>query len=237
MASEHDDDLDTSAGPPSLVGSISRRQVLTAGLAAAGAGAASLAAAPSASAAGQPVAETQPGGTAAEFRASLLQSGPAGENFIAFGYLTAADGATDDDLFVGTPSDTTALLTAYAEGELVRRTVDVSVHSIDIEGTLTIYQRAAPGASFGDPSSFKDGTPVATFAITLQDILTVFAPGRGLPTLTGDMRQTQSGKIAGGRNFGHVGGRSRFFATGIGQRPNPATFDTQFEMAGNWTTK
>ena len=34
MASEHDDDLDTTAGLPSLAGSISRRQVLTAGLAA-----------------------------------------------------------------------------------------------------------------------------------------------------------------------------------------------------------
>jgi hypothetical protein len=240
MASEHDDDLDTSAGPPSLVGSISRRQVLTAGLAAAGAGAASLAAAPSASAAGQPVAETQPGGTAAEFRASLLQSGPAGENFIAFGYITAADGATDDDLFVGASlNDTTALLTAYAEGELVRRTVDQSVHSLDIEGTLTVYQRAVPGASFADPASFTDGTPVAIFAITLQDIVTVFAPGKGLPTLTGDMRQTQSGKLndpGGGRNFGHVGARSRLFATGIGTLLNPVTFNSILEMAGNWTT-
>jgi hypothetical protein len=135
-------------------------------------------------------------------------------------------------------SDSTALLTAYAEGELVRRTLDQSVHSLDIEGTLTIYQRAVPGASFADPASFTDGTPVATFAITLQDIVTVFATGRGLPTLTGDMRQTQSGKLSGGgRNFGHVGARSRLFATGIGTLLNPDTFNSILEMAGNWTTK
>jgi hypothetical protein len=134
-------------------------------------------------------------------------------------------------------SDTTALLTTYAEGELVRRTVDQSVHSLDIEGTLTIYQRAVPGASFADPASFTDGTPVATFAVTLQDIVTVLATGKGLPTLTGDIRQTQSGKLNDGRNFGHVGARARLFATGIGTLLNPATFNSILEMAGNWTTK
>ena len=241
MASERDDDLDTKAGSPSLTGSLSRRQVLTAGLGAVGAGAASLAAAPAAFAAGRPVAEAQPGATAAEFRARFAQTGPTGEHFTAYGYLTAADGATNDDLFLGASlSDTTALLTAYAEGELVRRTVDQSVHSLDIEGTLTIYQRAVPGASFADPASFPDGTPVAAFDITLQDIVTVFATGKGLPTLTGDLRQTQSGKLndqGGGRNFGHVGARSRLFATGIGTLLNPATFNSILEMAGNWTTK
>ena len=239
MASAHDDDLDTTPGLPPLAGSLSRRQVLTAGLAAAGAGAASLAAAP-ASSAGKPVAATQPGTTAAEFRARFAQTGSTGEHFTAYGYLTAADGTTDDDLFLGASlSDTTALLTAYAEGELVRRTVDQSVHSLDIEGTLTIYQRAAPGASFADPASFTDGTAVATFAITLQDIVTVFATGKGLPTLTGDMHQTHSGKLSdgGGRNFGHVGARARLFATGIGTLLNPATFNSILEMAGNWTTK
>ena len=235
MASEHDDNLDTTTGLPSLAGPISRRHVLTAGLA----GAASLVA-PVASASGKPVAETQPGTTAAEFRARFAQTGPTGEHFTAYGYLTAADGATDGDLFLGASlTDTTALLTAYAEGELVRRTVDQSVHSLDIEGTLTIYQRAAPGASFADPASFTEGTAVATFAITLQDIVTVFATGKGLPTLTGDIRQTQSGKLSdgGGPNFGHVGARSRLFATGIGTLLNPATFNSILEMAGNWTTK
>ena len=235
MADQRDNDLDTTADPSSPVESLSRRQVLSAGLAVAGA--ASLAAAPAA----RPVAETPVGTTAAEFRARFAQTGPTGEHFTAYGYLTAADGASDDDLFAGALlTDTTALVTAFAEGELVRRTVDQSVHSLDIEGTLTIYQRAAPGASFGDPASFTQGTAVATFAITLQDIVTVFAPGKGLPTLTGDMRQTQSRALngpGGGRNFGHVGARSRLFATGIGTLIDPATFNSVLEMAGNWTTK
>ena len=238
MASEHDDNRDTTPGLPSLTGPLSRRQVLTAGLAVAGAGAASLAEAPAAAAAGKPVAESQPGTTAAEFRARFEQTGGTGEHFTAYGYLTAADGTTDGDLFQGASlNETTALLTAYAQGELVRRTVDQSVHSLDIEGTLTIYQRSAAGASFADPLSFTEGIAVATFAITLQDIVTVFTPGKGLPTLTGDLSQTQSGKLNGGRNFGHVGARSRLFATGIGQLTNAATFNSILEMAGNWTTK
>jgi hypothetical protein len=235
MANQRDNDFETTADTSSPTGSLSRRDVLSAGLAVAGA--ASLAAAPAA----RPVAETQPGTTAAEFRARFAQTGSTGEHFTAYGYITAADGATDDDLFSGASlSDTTALLTAFADGELVRRTIDQSVHSLDIEGTLTIYQRATPGASFADPTSFTDGTPVAAFAITLQDIVTVFAAGKGLPTLTGDMRQTRSGALSGpggGRNFGHVGARARLFATGIGTLLNPATFNSVLEMAGNWTTK
>lgn len=241
MADRHADDLDHTAGTDTSVGALSRRQVLTAGLLTAGAGVSTIAAAPEAAAAAAPVAETRPGTTAAEFRARFAQTGATGEDFTAYGYVTSAAGATDDDLFAGSSlTDTTALLTAYAEGSLVRRTVDQSVHSLDIEGTLTIYQRDAPGASFAVPASFSEGTPVATFAITLQDIVTVFAPGKGLPTLTGDMRQTQSDKLngpAGGRNFGHVGAQARLFATGIGTLLNPATFNSALEMAGNWTTK
>jgi len=240
MAHENGDDLNGSVGSDTSVGTVSRRQVLTASLLAAGAGVSTLAAVPAAAAAGGPVAVTRPGTTAAEFRARFAQTGPTGEDFAAYGYLTSAAGATDDDLFAGASlSDTTALLTAYAEGSLVRRTVDQSVHSLDIEGTLTIYQRAVPGASFLVPASFAEGTPVATFAITLQDIVTVFAPGKGLPTLTGDMRQTQSDKLngpGGGRNVGHVGAQARLFATGIGTLLNPATFNSVLEMAGNWTT-
>jgi hypothetical protein len=236
MADEHVDDLDPAVDttPPAT---LSRRQVLTAGLVAAGATASTLAVAPSAAAAGRPLAEAQAGTTAAEFRARFEQTGQTGEDFKAYGYLTSVDGATDDDLFDGAPSDATALLTAYAEGSLVRRTVDQSVHSLDIEGTLTIYQRAA-GASFADPASFADGTPVAAFAITLQDIVTVFAAGKGLPTLTGDLRQTRAGKIngpGGGRNFGHVGLRARLFATGIGALLDAVKLNSVLEMAGNWT--
>ena len=222
----------------------SRRQILTAGLAAAGAGlvpAKASAVRLEADSPGRLVGIAAPGTTAVEFRARFAQTGSTGEHFVAYGYLTSAQGASVDDLFAGSPlSDSTALLTAYAVGELVRRTIDQSVHSLDIEGALTVYQRPGPGASFADPASFRIGTPVARFALTLQDIVTVFAPARGLPTLNGDMEQTFADRLdgaAGDRKFGHVGARARLFATGLGTLIDPSTFNSILEMAGNWTVK
>ena len=159
--------------------------LLTAGLAAASAGLASV---PTASAGDErsrrSIGIAPEGSTAVEFRAHLNQTGPTGEHFIAFGYLTRVEGASDSELFAAQEQDeTTALLTAFASGDLSRRIHDGSVHSIDIEGSLTIYQRPVPGASWDDPTSFQFGDQVATFKVTLQDVLTVFAPGKGLPTL------------------------------------------------------
>jgi hypothetical protein len=102
---------------------------------------------------------------------------------------------------------------------------------------MTVYQRSSPGASFGDPSSFQDGTPVATYDMTLQDILTVILPNTGLPTLTGDMLQTAAQALSGplaGQKFGKKGTRLRFFATGLGHKLTEAP-TAQLEIAGNWS--
>jgi hypothetical protein len=103
---------------------------------------------------------------------------------------------------------------------------------------MTVYQRSAPGASFGDPSSFRDGTPVASYDMTLQDVLTVFMPAQGLPTLTGDMLQTEAHTLSSplaGQKFGRKGARLRFFATGLGALIDAATSNSQLEIAGNWS--
>jgi len=237
----HDTDSTPLSGDDTARDSgMSRRQMLVAAGAVAGAGLVPPAAAAApASSSGRIVGVAPQGGTAAEFRARFAQTGETGEHFVGYGYLTAAQGTTDADLFASAAqNDTTALLTAYAVGELVRRTVDQSVHALDIEGTLTIYQRSAPGASFADPASFREGTPVAQFDITLQDIVTVFTAGRGLPTLNGDMRQTAADQLNGGpgRMFGHPGLRARLFATGIGTLVDPVRLNSVLEMAGQWTT-
>jgi hypothetical protein len=222
-------------------GTLSRRQMITAGLAAAGAGLTAAHPASAEPSESSRLADPEPGATAAEFRARFDQTGPAGEQFVAYGYLTKVHGADDDDLFSNDQlSDGTALLTAYAAGDLVRRTVDQSVHSLDIEGTLTIYQRSVPGATFADPDSFQVGTPIAQFRVTLQDIVTVFAPGKGLPTLNGDLRQISAHRLDGShrhRIFGRVGAEGRLFATGLGTLLNPATFNSSLEMAGQWTVR
>jgi len=219
-----------------------RRSVLTgAGLAMAGGAAAAVL--PSGVAAADPAGVAHPaaGGTAAEFRGRITQSGPSGQDFAALGILTGLSGVPRADLFDG-PSTTigTALFTVTAEGSLVARVLDQSVHALDIAGTLAVFQRRHGGADFARPRSFFEGTLVARFELALQDVLTVFATARGLPTLTGDMRQTVAGRLAGhpaGRRFGGAGQRLRMLATGLGELVDPVTLNAQLEVAGTWSVE
>jgi hypothetical protein len=236
----HDEESYARTGSGSASkGGLSRRQVMTASAVAAGVGLASIPAQADAAAGGQAVSLGVSGTTTVEFRGRVTQSGSSGQSFTSYGYLIRASNADDSGLFAGPPpSETTALLTAYATGDLQARVTDMSVHSLDIVGTMTIYQRSQPGASFDDPSSFQAGTPVASYDMTLQDVLTVFAPGQGLPTLTGDMLQTAAATLSGplaGQKFGRQGAQLRFFATGLGTLTDPIAPNSQLEIAGNWS--
>jgi len=240
----HDEESHASTGSGSASrGGLSRRQVMTASAVAAGVGLAGIPAQADAAAGGQAVSLGVSGTTTVEFRGRVTQSGDTGQSFTSYGYLIRASNADDSGLFADTAhNETTALLTAYATGNLLARVTDVSVassvHSLDIVGTMTIYQRSQPGASFDDPSSFQVGTPVASYDMTLQDVLTVFMPGQGLPTLTGDMLQTASATLSGplaGQKFGRPGAQLRFFATGLGALIDPVKLHSQLEIAGNWS--
>ena len=218
---------------------LSRRQMITATAGVAGAGVMGVPAEAAASTTGSRVSLGPTGTTTVEFRGRITQSGPSGQSFTSTGYLIDASHARHRGLFDGTPTgEATALLTVFATGDLRARTLDQSVHSLDIVGTMTVYQRTDPGASFDDPSSFRVGRPVARYDVTLQDVLTVFATGKGLPTLTGDMTQTASRALSGplaGKKFGRVGTRLRMFATGLGTLTDPAAPHSQLEIAGNWS--
>jgi hypothetical protein len=229
----------TSAEPTAKV---SRRRVLTAGAVAGGVGIAGLpASADAESAASSRVALGPRGTTTLEFRAMIQQTGPSGGNFRSFGYLTRLTHTRRSDLFAGASlAASDALFTAFASGDLRGRIHESSVHTLDIVGDLTVYQRRHPGASFDDPSSFRVGKAVARFDVVLHDVLAVYATGKGLPTLTGDMHQrhadTMTGRLAG-RVFGRVGARLRFFATGMGTLLNPDTLNSELEIAGNWSVE
>ena len=239
---ERDSPSSTQA-TPDPTGVLSRRQALTAaGALAAGSVASVSAAAGSGSEpTGGQVGIAPSPANAVEFRARFVQTGSSGEDFAAYGYLTRAEGTSDSDLFAGAAHNVTStLFTAYASGKLTQRVLDKSVHALDIEGALTIYQRITAGASFDFPSSFQVGMPVARFDLTLQDILTVFLPGRGIPTLAGGMRQTLADRLVGppvGRRFGRMGSRARFFATGVGNLVDPVTLNAELEMVGNWVVE
>ena len=239
LGRDQEDSTDTASGP-APEGGLSRRRVMTASAVAAGAGLASASACSSSGSqdtgtGDQAVSLGASGTTTVEFRGRVTQSG---QSFTSYGYLIRASHTDQGDLFSGTAlSENTALLTAYATGDLRARTTDDVVHALDIVGTMTVYQRSSPGASFSDPSSFQAGTPVARYDMTLQDILTVIAMNTGLPTLTGDMLQTATHALSGplaGQKFGRKGTRLRFFATGLGHKLNDAP-TAQLEIAGNWS--
>ena len=239
LGRDQEDNTHTGSGP-APEGGLSRRRVMTASAVAAGAGLASASACSSSGSqdtgtGDQAVSLGASGTTTVEFRGRVTQSG---QSFTSYGYLIRASHADQGDLFSGTAlSEKTALLTAYATGDLRARTTDDVVHALDIVGTMTVYQRSSPGASFSDPSSFQAGTPVAHYDMTLQDILTVIAMNTGLPTLTGDMLQTAAQALSGplaGQKFGKKGTRLRFFATGLGHKLNDAP-TAQLEIAGNWS--
>jgi len=218
---------------------VSRRQIVAAGVVG-GLGAAAVAS-PAEATEGEGVGLGPQGTTVVEFRGRIDQSGSSGQLFTSYGYLTRLVHAPASALFDGpTPSAATALLTAYASGDLRARILDVSVHSLDIVGTLTVYQRPHGGADFSDPSSFTVGTAVARYDLTLQDVLAVFAAGQGIPTLTGDMVQTATRALSGslaGQTIGRRGTRLRMFATGLGKLVDPVTLNAQLEIAGNWVTE
>jgi hypothetical protein len=213
-----------TAGGSATDSRLSRRRVMTATAAVAGVGLASAPAQAEAAANGQAVSLGERGTTTVEFRGRITQSGSSGQKFTSYGYLIRATNADENGLFDGTPpSESTALLTAYATGDLQARALDMSVHSLDIVGTMTIYQV---------------GTPMASYDLTLQDVLAVYATGKGLPTLTGDMLQTDAHALSGplsGHTFGRRGTRLRLFATGLGTLTDPVTLNAQLEIAGNWS--
>jgi len=224
---------DSGTGP-------SRRQVVAASVAG-GLGVAALGTSAAEAASTTRVGLAPRGSTAVEFRARIEQNGITGSAFKSYGYLTRLTNTTVASLFDTTPhNESSALLTAFATGDLRARVLDMQVHSLDIIGTMTVYQRRHGGADFGTPSSFRVGTIVGRFDVRLQDVLTVFAAGQGLPTLTGDMVQTVARPMHGplaGKTFGRKDNRLRMFATGLGQLIDPVTFVAQLEIAGNWAVE
>lgn len=216
----------------------SRRSLLAGAGAAVAAGVAGSAVASAAEAASPRVASGPASETVVEFRGRIAQTGDSGQQFSATGFLTRVRGLDVAQLFAGSPTVGDALFTVYATGVLRNRVLDQSVHALDIRGELQVFQRTTPGASFDDPTSFQVGVSVATFELLLQDVLTVFAPASGIPTLTGDMRQTRSAGLGGalaGREFGNSHQRLRMFATGLGMLVDPVTLNANLEIAGNWT--
>ncbi|HSM54952.1 MAG TPA: hypothetical protein VK879_02255 [Candidatus Sulfomarinibacteraceae bacterium] len=118
-----------------------------------------------------------------------------GFDFAAYGYIYDIEGVAPAELFSDSnplfTSETTAHFTYYASAELTSRAVmtdtDRAIFALDSVGEIVYYYQESPSASFDDPQSFAQGTPVMTATIRLQDILTVTGPDRGLAVGNGKL--------------------------------------------------
>src|ERR1700759_5424333 len=160
---------------------VTRRGVLTGGLAGAGGLAVGGIAPDLARAAGlHRVGEPADGTAAAEVIGHLDQVGDA---ITGYGYLTRVHGLRQADLFRGPDAtEATARFTFFSRVEVNARFIRGALVSVDGVGTLTFFLDPN-GADFANPATFSDGAAIATFAAHFHNLLTVLAPNRGISTI------------------------------------------------------
>ena len=86
---------------------------------------------------------------------------PSPTTSLQYGYVTAVDGLDPAALFAGdVANDGSARLTFFNDSTTLRVTNVGPLRIVERSGTMTLYLRDEPGASFADPASFAVGAPV-----------------------------------------------------------------------------
>lgn len=167
-----------------------------------------------------------------------------GLDFTAYGYVYDIEGVAPEELFSDADavnaSEATARFTYYATAELTARAVitdsERAIFPLDSVGEITYYYQASPSASFDDPQSFSQGTPVTSATIRMQDILTVQAPNRGLAVGNGELSVSSAEPFTFGAEtvrFGQPGKSYRISTMGDAIRTDPVTPESSVLLAGD----
>ena len=153
-----------------------------------------------------------------------------GVNFTAYGYLGHTYGIADDLLFsTSNPlnrNESTARFTFRSNTTLTSRYVISNVFVVDSAGSLIIYFNSSPHGTFGNPSSFDDGTPIYTATMRAHDVLNVQAPNLGIATGVAELRQSGATEFTlSGQPYrlGRADVWERLVFTGEGIRTDPVT--------------
>jgi hypothetical protein len=215
---------------------VTRRGVLTGGLAGVGGLAAGGIAPDVAGASGlHRVGEPGDGTAAAEVVGHLDQVGDA---ITGYGYLTRVHGLREADLFRGPgATEATARFTFFSKVQVNARFIRGALVSVDGVGTLTFFLDPN-GADFATPDTFSDGTAIAAFEAHFHNLLTVLAPNQGISTIAGELaqRQARTFSFEGRRTrFGHRGLRLHLSVAGPSQRTAASPPTAFFEVAGDIT--
>jgi hypothetical protein len=105
--------------------------------------------------------------TTMELVGAVLNTGPSSAQY---GYISFISGIPR--IFTQAPqNETTALLTFYNDTTTSRVINHGPLRIVNREGTMTIYLNEKPKSDFGNPASFREGTPVMTATLRHQVIL------------------------------------------------------------------
>ena len=111
-----------------------------------------------------------------------------GTKFTGFGFVSRIDGVDPSALSEtgkGDISEKDARVTFVFDADLTSRAVVGDSFSLATEGTVSFYLDDQPGADLTDPESFAEGEEVASGSLRVTDVVTVYAPDRGIATATG----------------------------------------------------
>jgi hypothetical protein len=173
---------------------------------------------------------------AVELSGRIDQNGP---TFKGYGIVTRLDGVDSSALTVGGGSEITAKdarLTFVFDSELTSRAIVGDSFSVATEGTVTFRLDDTPAADFADPDSFVEGREqVAEGTLRVTDVVTVYAPNRGIATATGSLELEDASSFdLGGTEaeIGESGDEFRVTLTGRGIRTDALIPESNFDFAG-----
>lgn len=186
------------------------------------------------------VGTAAPGSIAFTFFGAIEQNATI---LVNVGYLTSMAGLDESLLFTGEDplerSEATARFTYFTSGSLETRSILDNLFDTTGVAETTYYYQPDGGASFDDPTSFRQGTPIAVATSAWHNLVNVQSPDKGLITAQSDDLQVSADPFTlDGQEytFGAIDRRIRLAFTGQGLRSDAAAPRASVIYAGEATS-
>jgi hypothetical protein len=195
---------------------------------------------PALAAAPSEVGTAAPGGIAFTFVGAIEQNATI---IVNVGYITSMAGLDESWLFTGEDplerSAATARFTYFTSGSLETRSILDNLFETTGTAETTYYYQPDGGASFDDPTSFRQGTPIAVATSAWHNLVNVQAPDKGLITAESDDLQVSADPFTldgQEHTFGAADRRIRLSFTGEGLRSDAEAPRASVLYAGEATS-
>jgi hypothetical protein len=130
--------------------------------------------------------------------------------FSGYGYFTSITGIPADQMFSDpvNHNEATAHFTFASTATASARSVIETIFVLNGTGSSTIYYNESPAGDFADPTTFAEGSPIATTEERWQNIISVQAPDTAISTTLNQLTVADVTPFAVGDTtyqFGHAG--------------------------------